>query len=424
MSSRPARAASSFIALAAIAIALFPVSAKAEVSCACYFTVDQVPACLIVSLRDDQAAAPACRQLCRQSTGDSSGRSILQTSSNASTLVADCNKANGVKEPKATPEVTPYQPPPPRPYITPKLSVEIPGVSFSQIAQKGGVLEVPFLADYVTGVYKFLLTFAVLVAIIMLMIGGFQYVLFAGGGNIGAAKERIKNAIVGLILLFAVYILLYTVNPRLVTPYALEVKYIDPIQFVGESGDTSGGITKEGLAKIGVTCDGKQDVTTFIKSLQRKVTYRFGAKGNAPPYKAETKTCDGKPCKSSCPENTICLDCSGFVGLVAECTGLASKNESGGTNGIFSSAPKVESCGANSVYAQGANHDLTPGDLLGFKPGDFEKKKEFGHVWMYVGNGQVVSSSGGSGGRNAGGAMQTQTLKFICENYPLRFVDR
>lgn len=117
--------------------------------------------------------------------------------------------------------------------VKPKLNVEIPGFSFSKMALTGGgvsgiidyakepistseFVESTFIADYVTGVYRFLIGASTIIAIIMIMIGGLQYVIAAGGGDVGKAKERIKNAIIGLVLLLSVYTILYTVNPQLV----------------------------------------------------------------------------------------------------------------------------------------------------------------------------------------------------------------
>lgn len=407
MSWKPRHAVSFLAALATIVIALAPASVEAAV-CACYSTVNSTASCQVLEA---------------ESSADCTGKCIAKGGTRR-VFETDPNRAAALKESCEPASVAPYSAPP-KPYLTPQLSVDIPGVKFSSIVEKDEVLFVPFLADYIGGLYNFLLGFAVTVAIIMLMVGGFQYVLFSGTGQIGAAKERIKNAIVGLVLLFAVFVLLYTVNPQLTLLQPLEIKYIDPVQFVAESGDTGGALTKDQLSKIGVTCNGKQDVTALVNSLQNKVTYRFGAKGGTPPYAAETKTCeDGKACKNSCPPNTICLDCSGFVGLVAECAGLGSKNEGGGTAGIFGAAPKIEGCGKDTVSVGGGSQTLTPGDLLGFKAGDYEKSKNFGHVWIYIGNGQVASSSGASGGRSAGKAVQIQSLSTICENYPLRFVNR
>src|SRR3989338_4941737 len=264
-------------------------------------------------------------------------------------------------------------------FMTPTLSVPIPGLSFSQPLQKNGKLTSDFIGVYITGVYRFLLPFAAAIAIIMVMIGGLQYVLAAGSGNVKAAEDRIKNSVVGLVLLLGTYVVLYAVNPQTTLLSPIELKYVDPVQLVQQSGDEPGEVTKEGIGTIGIACNGSGDVAAIAKSFIGKTTYRFHGKGQAAPYPADKKTCDGKPCSSFCPKGTICLDCSGFVGLVASCAGLPKKGESGGTAYMFASAPKVDVCNKNSIVVGGTEVKLTPGDLFGFKPGDYEKTKEFGH---------------------------------------------
>ena len=128
-------------------------------------------------------------------------------------------------------------PPTPKPFITPQLNVQIPDLDFSnKISQKNGVIEVSFLSEYIGAVYKFLLGAAVTIAIVMIMIGGFQYVLGSGGfGDVKKGKERIKNAITGLILLMGVSLILSTVNPNLVLFKPLLIEYIKPSPWVLQS---------------------------------------------------------------------------------------------------------------------------------------------------------------------------------------------
>jgi cell wall-associated NlpC family hydrolase len=110
---------------------------------------------------------------------------------------------------------------------------------------------------------------------------------------------------------------------------------------------------------------------------------------------------------------------------VASCAGLASLHEDAGTAGIFQKAEKIEYCPTKtSVKTESGTFELTAGDLLGFKAGDYEKQKSFGHVFIYIGNGLVMDSHGGSGGRSAGNSVSSQQLASICKLFPLRFVDR
>jgi hypothetical protein len=111
-----------------------------------------------------------------------------------------------------------------RPLITPKLSIDIPTVKFTSTIVDGET-RVNYLGDYIAGIYKYLIGVATLIAIVMLMIGGLQYSLFQGSG----AKTRMKNAVTGLILLLSTYIILATINPRLVI---LEMPELDVPKYV------------------------------------------------------------------------------------------------------------------------------------------------------------------------------------------------
>lgn len=116
-------------------------------------------------------------------------------------------------------------------YLSPILSVNIPTVSFSQVLKNGNTLEINFLGDYITGVYKYLLAISGIFAVLMLMVGGLQYVVSPGGSEMSAAKKRITNALTGVVLLFCTYLILFLVNPKLVLFQPLSVQYITPIEF-------------------------------------------------------------------------------------------------------------------------------------------------------------------------------------------------
>ena len=314
----------------------------------------------------------------------------------------------------------------PNPFFAPRLSIDIPNLSFTPIIQSGGYLEVWFLADYLSAVYKYMIGISITVAIVIAMFGGVQYVLSSGSGDVGKAKERLKNALVGVILLFSVSLILYTVNPQLSVLKPLKIKFIDPVEMVINSGEKAGAITASAsdLNALGIICpESNTDVAAVARSFIGKVTYRFGGKGGAPPYEDDVKTAiDGTPFKDFCPPGTVCLDCSGFIGAVNHCAGLSSVGENGGTAGIFASAPKIESCGKTGVETSSESFELAPGDLVGFQAGDSDKTTG-GHVWMYIGNGLLINSAAKR--EPPGKAVFTQQLQEICDAFPgVRVVHR
>ncbi len=106
------------------------------------------------------------------------------------------------------------------PLTKPVLGVDIPGLdfgkNFADVAQKvdGGVL-IPFLAQYISAAYRYLIGVSVIAAIIMVMYGGFRYMVGSAMGDVKRGKKIILDAILGLVLVLSAYLILQTVNPRL-----------------------------------------------------------------------------------------------------------------------------------------------------------------------------------------------------------------
>lgn len=125
--------------------------------------------------------------------------------------------------------------------VVPKLQIDIPTVQLSEIQVKTDeqvkegelrTVSVPWLAEYIGGIYKFGVGIAGALAAVMMMIGGFQY-LTAGGdaARVSAAKKRISDALAGLLLSLGVYLILFTLNPDLVDLRSLEIQVIKRTEF-------------------------------------------------------------------------------------------------------------------------------------------------------------------------------------------------
>ena len=74
------------------------------------------------------------------------------------------------------------------------------------------------IGQYISGAYDFLIAICFALAIIVIVINGFQYVLTAIGGKKAEAKETITRAVIGILIAVGSYALLYTINPELVQP--------------------------------------------------------------------------------------------------------------------------------------------------------------------------------------------------------------
>jgi hypothetical protein len=122
-------------------------------------------------------------------------------------------------------------------YAEPQLQIKIPTVDFSgvDLDESGTTVNIPYLAEYISGLYQYLILLAGVVASVLTIMGGFQY-LTAGGdaGKVKAAKERITNAIAGVVLLLGAYTILRTISPSLVELKGLVIPIVRTEEFVNE----------------------------------------------------------------------------------------------------------------------------------------------------------------------------------------------
>ena len=71
--------------------------------------------------------------------------------------------------------------------------------------------------SYILAIYKFGIWTVGIAALLMITIGGFMYLTSAGNtSKSGGAKEIIKDALIGLVIALAAYLVLYVINPDLV----------------------------------------------------------------------------------------------------------------------------------------------------------------------------------------------------------------
>ncbi len=137
-------------------------------------------------------------------------------------------------------------------YLKPSLTVSIPGLTFSDILNENGILHINFLPEYLNGIYRYALGAGALIAVVMIMIGGAQYILGSGMGSVEAGKKRITNAVTGLVLLLSAYALLYIVNPSLTIFSSVDVSLVDQIR---ADLDTAGADEGTSAGSNATTCE-------------------------------------------------------------------------------------------------------------------------------------------------------------------------
>lgn len=227
--------------------------------------------------------------------------------------------------------------------------------------------------DYLSIMFTFFVSFAGVLAVVMLIFGGIQYMSTDSLSGTESGRSKMYQAVYGLIIVLASYVILNTVNPNLV-----KFNFSIQGQSIEIEGDTNDPITSatsfiQTTQNLGISCPqsgGLASIPQIANSFSGKTTYKMGGKG------------------TQIQNNTILLDCSGYVNRVLQCAGVSFVN--GGTSSIFNGAESVTTL--TNTTANGVA--LKNGDLLGWTAGGGEKN---GHVLIYTGGGKVMDSHGPAG---------------------------
>lgn len=197
--------------------------------------------------------------------------------------------------------------------IGPRLSINIPGVTLQGIvratenvtgAATVEVIDIPWISNYIAGVYRYAVSIAGLIAGVMFVMGGFQY-LTAGGDSsrVSQGRERITNAVIGLLMVFGAYVMLLTINPDLVSLTSLRVRGVAKKTFetispaamqtltgappvpvgtgggaAGTAGTSGGGSGMMGMAMEAARQKGIPELPCFV---QGSMKHESGGKQNA-----------------------------------------------------------------------------------------------------------------------------------------------
>ena len=107
-------------------------------------------------------------------------------------------------------------------FEAPDLQIPIDTVDLSdvvcQVDEDGQrSCSIPWIGQYISGIYKYSISIAGILAAVVLMAGGVLWLVSGGdSGQIGRAKEMIIGSVSGLVILMASYVILYQINPNLV----------------------------------------------------------------------------------------------------------------------------------------------------------------------------------------------------------------
>ena len=209
-------------------------------------------------------------------------------------------------------------------------------------------------------------------AVVMIVIGGMEYMTSELIASKEEGKDRILHAIFGLLLALGAWTILNQINPALLKTDLGSLQNVTVDVGLGAMASTPSTPIPGGdsaLQALGITdctgSGGKASVDTIAQEFIGKTNYS----------QTNRNTISG---------NTINLDCTSFVDQVYNCAGLAMPQITGANIASVTSSP-------NTKQVNGATFDFTtlnPGDIVGWGT------NSNGHVAIYMGNGKVIDTNG------------------------------
>ncbi|MFA5945633.1 MAG: pilin [Patescibacteria group bacterium] len=214
-----------------------------------------------------------------------------------------------------------------------------------------GTVTVGSFPEYLALVYNFLLPAMSLIAVVMLMIGGLEYVVSGGSSKrVEKAKTRIKNAVVGLLLLFSAYTIANLLDPHLVkfgqlrVPLVKQAVLLDPASSC-ESLQNYGFEVSPGAGACG-----EKGVVTSIDNVQDVAKNSNVKVGSECPFFG----CDlGRTCLSGADGKGTCVACAD-VNAVSASSGLSTLSL---TEGFVGLAPSEYACSQIQQATDSADPD-------------------------------------------------------------------
>ena len=70
--------------------------------------------------------------------------------------------------------------------------------------------------NYVNTIIRIVIGLMSVLAVVMIVVGGIQYMISDSGGEKNAGKSRIQDALIGIVVILSSYMILNTINPKLV----------------------------------------------------------------------------------------------------------------------------------------------------------------------------------------------------------------
>lgn len=209
--------------------AILSYSLPASAACCGCMAPDDPKATVCINTKNDN-----CALLSAQSSNKDVNKLICsfkiencKSVSQGGTCVKGPFDENTFKIETASTEPSPDDKKTPLEVTPPVLNINIPGLSFdSQIMEKDGYIEIPFFAQYVAAFQRWLIGASAVAAAIMIVYGGYLYIVSSAGAKVRQGRTVIIDALLGLLLVLGAYVILNTINPDLINLRALRITVI------------------------------------------------------------------------------------------------------------------------------------------------------------------------------------------------------
>ena len=145
-----------------------------------------------------------------------------------------------------------------------------------------GCITIPWIGQYITGLYRFAVLATTIVAVVVMMVSGYLWLTAAGNvERVSSARGYIGGALTGLMLMLGSYTILNLINPKLVTFEGLRIPVVKKISldvFVEElykSGDLVGDCLAHGTNDSLTTLAGT-DLSPELQSAFNEAGQTYG----------------------------------------------------------------------------------------------------------------------------------------------------
>ncbi|MCX6793187.1 MAG: NlpC/P60 family protein [Candidatus Falkowbacteria bacterium] len=285
------------------------------------------------------------------------------------------------------------------PLGNPVLSVRLPGFAgFSKIECKevDGAQEctIPWIAEYLTALYKYGIAAIIIFAVIVMMIGGVVWLTSAGNEQrVSDAKNWISGSLFGILIALSSFMILTIINPALTK--------LSPIKIATTE--------KQDLDEYEIDVDspGNRDTTdcpSGVTSIDALATY----------FTKTKKLAYSQPKRGTCEGDTCYCDCSWFSEHLGRCSNLPEVDGEGTSASLMTNSKKVK-----ITKSDCDNPTLKAGDIIVYRNPANTK----GHVITYIGNNKVIECGGGGLSKSAletSGRVTISDWKLRCNGHVLK----